>query len=279
MQVKNLIHPDFSSYLNDRWEKLLQGEVADSYEYKIIHKDGSERWLHQRNFLVRDEKGSAIAIEGIVTDITISKIEEETLKKSEKKYRLITESVKDCIALVGEHGIIQHVINSLEIVGYDYEELIGINGLNIIHPDDLERIRNLYWEALQQILSEITFDARIRHKDGHYIPMEIRARTLIGPQGDIIGGVFSASETIKRRQKKPRKLSAQKSLSVLPDLSMREKEVLSWIMQGKSTWDISKILDIGEGTVKFHVDKAMRKLSAVNRTHAVAIAMQNELLN
>jgi len=257
----------------------LQGEISDFYEYKIIHKDGSERWLHQRNFLVSDEKGSAIAIEGIVTDITVSKIAEERLKKSEEKYRLITESVGDCITLVGEHGIIQHVINSLEIVGYDYEELIGINGLSIIHPDDLERIRNLYREALQQILSEITFDTRIRHKGGHYISMEIKARSLIGPQGDIIGGVFFASEIIKRQQKKSKKLSAKKSLSVISDLNMREKEVLSWVMQGKSTWDISKILDVGEPTIKYHINKAMKKLSAVNRTHAVAIAMQNELLN
>lgn len=66
-------------------------------------------------------------------------------------------------------------------------------------------------------------------------------------------------------------LSSRKKVSF--GLSKREKEVLSWIMVGKSSWDISVILSISERTVKFHVDNIMVKLDAVSRTHAVAIAV------
>ena len=193
VNINSLIHPDFTSYLNQQWEKLLQGEIPPFYEYKIIHKDGSERWLNQRNFLVRDERGSAIAIEGIVSDVTVSKIEEE-------KYRLVAETITDCITLVGEHGIITYVVNSLEMFGYNSEELIGTNGLDITHPDDLERIRRIYLEAFEKDWGDITFDMRVRHKNGNYVPMEIRARTLTDPQGKVIGGVFVARDITKRRQ-------------------------------------------------------------------------------
>lgn len=57
------------------------------------------------------------------------------------------------------------------------------------------------------------------------------------------------------------------------DLSKREIEVLNWIKNGKSSWDISIILAISVRTVKFHVDNIMFKLDAVSRTHAVAIAL------
>lgn len=55
-------------------------------------------------------------------------------------------------------------------------------------------------------------------------------------------------------------------------LSSREKEVLGWLKQGKSSWDISVILDISERTVNFHVYNIMRKLGTSNRPQTVAVA-------
>lgn len=60
-------------------------------------------------------------------------------------------------------------------------------------------------------------------------------------------------------------------------LSPKESEVLAWIKQGKSNWEISAILNISERTVKFHVSNVMGKLNAVNRGHAVALAMERGL--
>lgn len=62
-------------------------------------------------------------------------------------------------------------------------------------------------------------------------------------------------------------------------LTERELEILRWLSQGKSSWDISKILDISERTVKFHVNNACVKLDAVNRTHAVAKAILHDLIS
>jgi len=61
-------------------------------------------------------------------------------------------------------------------------------------------------------------------------------------------------------------------------LSKKEIEVLNWLKEGKSTWDLSRILKISERTVKFHIDNIMKKLDAVNRTHAVAIALRDGLI-
>ncbi len=56
-------------------------------------------------------------------------------------------------------------------------------------------------------------------------------------------------------------------------LSPREIEVLNWVKEGKTSWDISVILGKSERCVNFHVTNAVRKLNAANRTHAVAIAV------
>jgi DNA-binding CsgD family transcriptional regulator len=57
-------------------------------------------------------------------------------------------------------------------------------------------------------------------------------------------------------------------------ISKREKEILKWLKKGKSSWEISVILNISERTVNFHVGNIMQKLNAVSRTHAVAIYIE-----
>ena len=52
-------------------------------------------------------------------------------------------------------------------------------------------------------------------------------------------------------------------------LTAREKECLLWTARGKTTWDISQILNIAESTVLTHITKSMAKLGVHNRPHAV----------
>lgn len=61
-------------------------------------------------------------------------------------------------------------------------------------------------------------------------------------------------------------------------LTPRELECLFWACEGKTTWEISKIIEISERTVIFHLTSATKKLGAVNRQHAVAKAMSTGLI-
>lgn len=62
-------------------------------------------------------------------------------------------------------------------------------------------------------------------------------------------------------------------------LTPRERETIAWASQGKSAWEIGEILNITQRTVEEHLATAARKLGAVNRTHAVAIALRQRLIN
>ena len=61
-------------------------------------------------------------------------------------------------------------------------------------------------------------------------------------------------------------------------LSTREVEVMNWLKHGKTSWDISRILNISERTVNFHCSSVMQKLDAVSRTHALAIAIDKGMV-
>jgi DNA-binding CsgD family transcriptional regulator len=72
---------------------------------------------------------------------------------------------------------------------------------------------------------------------------------------------------------------AVRAASSTQGVTARERQVLAWMRQGKSNQEIGLLLGISALTVKNHVQKILRKLSASNRAQAVAQAMSLQLLN
>jgi PAS domain S-box-containing protein len=92
--VREFIHPVWRGYLEEEWSRLLQAEMPPTYEFQIIHRCGEVRWVNQRNIMVRDENGSPVAMEGIVTDITERKNTEEELGKLNDELRMLNEELE-----------------------------------------------------------------------------------------------------------------------------------------------------------------------------------------
>ncbi|HVS85043.1 MAG TPA: response regulator transcription factor [Gaiellaceae bacterium] len=65
----------------------------------------------------------------------------------------------------------------------------------------------------------------------------------------------------------------------LPQLTQREREVLRLLADGLANEEIGKRLFISPETVRTHVRKAMAKLDADTRTHAVATALRQSLIS
>lgn len=61
-------------------------------------------------------------------------------------------------------------------------------------------------------------------------------------------------------------------------LTPREREILVWVKDGKSTGDIASILKISQDTVKFHMKNVFQKLGATSRPQAIVIAIENKLI-
>ena len=72
-------------------------------------------------------------------------------------------------------------------------------------------------------------------------------------------------EVIKARLGPPGRLGRQ----LEQPLTRREAEVLSWAARGKTSADIGLLLGVGDRTVDFHMENAMRKLGVSTRIQAV----------
>jgi DNA-binding NarL/FixJ family response regulator len=61
-------------------------------------------------------------------------------------------------------------------------------------------------------------------------------------------------------------------------LTRRQREILQLLADGGSTTAAARQLDLSEETVKTHMKNALARLGARNRTHAVAIALRESLI-
>ncbi len=62
-------------------------------------------------------------------------------------------------------------------------------------------------------------------------------------------------------------------------LTRRQRQILQLLANGESTTVAARELDLSEETVKTHTKHVLARLSARNRTHAVAIALRESLID
>lgn len=84
--IREIIGPAWRDEFEAAWSDLLKGRMPDSYTYPLVHRSGETRWMHQENALQRDAAGNPVAIEGVITDVTLLiRAEEECSRLVGKK--------------------------------------------------------------------------------------------------------------------------------------------------------------------------------------------------
>lgn len=68
------------------------------------------------------------------------------------------------------------------------------------------------------------------------------------------------------------------SVGSIQKLTIRELECLKWTVQGKTSWEISRILGCSEATVNFHMSNVRKKLNVGTRREAVVLALKHGLI-
>ena len=193
----------------------------------------------------------------------------------------------------------KYLKDALPFYGYNVDTAQnGVQALNILDktPDkydivllDVMMPEMNGWETLKFIR---------KNKDTKYIPVIMI--TAVNEEQKIISGLktgaddyivkpFILPNLLARMEAVLRRVSwhREKNISAdttvknkkdLPPLTAREKEVLALTAKGANNKEIAEKLFLREVTVKSHLNNIFKKLNVTNRTQAVLLAMQTNLI-
>jgi PAS domain S-box-containing protein len=82
--IAEIIADGSRGFFETAWTELLAGVVPQTYEYQIVHPDGSLRWVLQSNRGVHGPTGVIVAIEGVCRDITEMRESREALRETQE---------------------------------------------------------------------------------------------------------------------------------------------------------------------------------------------------
>jgi PAS domain S-box-containing protein len=88
---------------------VAKRSLSETYHntYRIVRPDGSIRWIHDRGFPVRDERGVAVRFAGIAEDITEHKEADQARERVLSLMLATLESTADGILVVNTEGKIE----------------------------------------------------------------------------------------------------------------------------------------------------------------------------
>jgi len=88
LSFNDVIAPEYRDALWEEWERILPRRLPFKYEYEIITASGERKWVLEMGEGVYSESGEAIAVEGVIIDISDRKEIENLLKYNNEYDRL-----------------------------------------------------------------------------------------------------------------------------------------------------------------------------------------------
>ncbi|MBB6479339.1 cache domain-containing protein [Spirochaeta isovalerica] len=82
--VRKTIHPDWRDWLEGVFDDINSGHIDETFEYPIISKSGEERWISQKNTLIKGEEEGTYVLIGRLSDETRRKKAEEDLNRNNR---------------------------------------------------------------------------------------------------------------------------------------------------------------------------------------------------
>ena len=197
MHFWDIVHPDYKDLIKERGLSRQQGKALPrAYEFKIITKNGAEKWVSlSGNPIQYEDKPTALIS---VMDITERKITEAYLMESEIKYRRIFESFEDLYYQLDKKGIIRVLSPSLyRLTGWSPDELIGKpDSYLYVQPKDREYIvAELFRRGFLR-----DYEVLLKKKDGTPTYASLTASILTDPDGRQRGVAGTLRDITERKQ-------------------------------------------------------------------------------
>ena len=173
MNITHVIAPEYLDMTRRMITQKLKDDSTTQYEIEIITKNKQRVMIELSSRLIY-EGSKPVGIQGIARDVTVRRRDEESLRKSEAKYRSLVDSLPAIVYVIEPESPYKpvYVSPNIEALGYSQEmwETVPDFWNTIIHPADRAKIYRQNEEAFT-VKFEKELEYRIFAGDGsvHWI--------------------------------------------------------------------------------------------------------------
>ena len=166
------VHPNDIDRVAANVRTAVDKETGFEQEFRFIDDSGEEIWTRTRAQPLFDEDGSIIKYVGIDIDITEQKLYEQSLEKSEKRFRALFEDAPDGIILHDSAGSVYDINQKAAAdLGYAKNELFGLSVSDYETDFTNDELRHLWQEM--SVGETISLEGHHKRKDGTTFPVEV----------------------------------------------------------------------------------------------------------
>ncbi len=217
------VHPDDAPRRAESIRAHLAGEVgAYECEYRVLHDDGSYRWVRVRAMCTRDAAGQPLRMAGSVSDIDARKRAEEALRLSEERYAMAMTGSDEAHwvwNIKTDELYASPQLRRLTGVAIDAKLVTRTHWMAIlpIHPDDAPRLHQATSDHLAARTPRFDVEYRVIDRETQAVRwLHTRGQCFRDAQGQPERMAGSTVEVTprKRAEEALRESEAQKALAV-----------------------------------------------------------------
>jgi two-component system, cell cycle sensor histidine kinase and response regulator CckA len=219
-----LFTPEYQEITQKRIEQLRNSkQPVPPIEKKIVRFDGAtvDVEVTASPFPFR----GATAIHVILRDITERKQKEAALQESERRFRLLFESLSDAVLIRSDNDkfILANPAAS-EMLGYSHEELLQMGPLDIVAPEYKALRPKL--QAKLETGSVALFESMLVNHNGRKIPVEVNSRQILFEGGPSVISIIrditdrKVAEEALRESEQRHRLLAENTLDPIWQMDM-----------------------------------------------------------
>ena len=162
----NACHPDDRQNATRICEAAIAQGNPYEQEYRVVHADGSVRWVLDRARTVCDSAGKSLRLTGVIMDITDRKLAEEALRESEERYRNVVETQTEMICRFQPDTTLTFVNDAYcRYFERSRDQLVGTKFIELI-PEPTRRAFLRYLESLVSNPRTQTYEHEVLRPDG-----------------------------------------------------------------------------------------------------------------
>lgn len=194
---------------------LWKGEVS------IVNRRGETKHFFHTVKFVYDDAGNKIGYLAVGRDITEKKIADEKLKESEIFYRTLIADALDGMLLLDKDGTINFASPSVKnVLGYSEEKILGKNGFDFVHPDDVRWAFDSFQREVDQNTEVKFITVRLLKNNGEWLWCNVRGHNLLkNPHVNKIV-VYFHDDTLRKEAKDALQESEKKFRSLVTHIQV-----------------------------------------------------------